>query len=63
MRPIEQLDPAELWSSIPMQRSIDVPPHTLALVHDGKVVGVIRDVDGIEPSPQADGDSRPAEAT
>lgn len=37
---------------------VDVPPHRAYLVLDGKVAGVIRDIDGIEPSPQADGDPR-----
>jgi len=36
----------------------DVNPHRVVLVAAGQVVGVLRDVDGIEPEPQADGDSR-----
>lgn len=35
-----------------------VSSHRLLFVQDGRVVGEIRDVDGIEASAQADGDPR-----
>lgn len=44
--------------TIPCRVDPSMPPHTIAFLQDGVVVGLIRDVDGIDPSPQADGDSR-----